>query len=163
MAMPRKMKTPRPPPPIAAAIVAVPMVVTVAIRSPATIEGMASGNSTWRRICAGRHPHRDGRFPHRAIHPENPRQRVAQNRQQRVESERENRRAFSDADQRHEEPEQRETGDCLSDIRDAEDPAARAGPAGQHDRRRQPDRRRRRDRDGYELKVLERERQDFRR
>src|SRR5262249_18813081 len=50
MEMPRKMKTPNPPPPIAAAIVAVPMVATVARRSPATIEGIASGNSTSRRI-----------------------------------------------------------------------------------------------------------------
>src|SRR5207249_3718674 len=50
-ATPRKMKTPNPPPPIAAAIVAVPMVVTAATRIPAKIVGAASGNSTCRSIC----------------------------------------------------------------------------------------------------------------
>src|SRR5579872_5408942 len=49
-AMPLKMNTPNPPPPIAAAIVAVPMVVTVAIRIPAIIVRSASGSSTSRRI-----------------------------------------------------------------------------------------------------------------
>src|ERR1700730_8086728 len=45
-ATPRNMKTPSPPPPIAAAMVAVPMVVTVAIRIPARIVRAASGSST---------------------------------------------------------------------------------------------------------------------
>ena len=44
------MKTPRPPPPIAAAMVAVPIVETVAMRSPAIMEGAASGNSTCQSI-----------------------------------------------------------------------------------------------------------------
>src|SRR5579883_1556245 len=48
-AIPRKMKTPSPPAPIAAAIVAVPMVVTVATRIPARIVRTASGSSTWNR------------------------------------------------------------------------------------------------------------------
>src|SRR5579863_8249031 len=47
-ATPRKMNTPSPPPPIAAAIVAVPMVVTVATRIPANIVGAARGIWTWR-------------------------------------------------------------------------------------------------------------------
>ena len=45
------MKTPSPPPPIAAAIVAVPIVVTVATRIPTKIVGAASGNCTCRSIC----------------------------------------------------------------------------------------------------------------
>src|SRR5438034_3543688 len=49
--IPRKMKTPNPPPPMAAAMVAVPTVATVARRSPATMDGAASGNSTCHRIC----------------------------------------------------------------------------------------------------------------
>src|SRR5579864_3135179 len=49
--IPRKMKTPSPPAPIAAAMVAVPMVVTVAIRTPARIVRMASGSSTCHRTC----------------------------------------------------------------------------------------------------------------
>src|SRR5579863_10099647 len=50
-AIPRKMKTPSPPAPIAAAIVAVPTVVTAAMRRPAMMVGAASGSSTMRRIC----------------------------------------------------------------------------------------------------------------
>jgi hypothetical protein len=51
---PRKMYSPRPPAPIAAAIVAVPTPMTAATRMPATIDGSASGNSTihkrWRDV-----------------------------------------------------------------------------------------------------------------
>src|ERR1700690_2417291 len=54
VAKPRNIKTPNPPAPIAAAIVAGPMVVTVATRTPARIVGAASGNSTstssWRPV-----------------------------------------------------------------------------------------------------------------
>ena len=51
---PRKMYSPRPPAPIAAAIVAVPTPMTVATRMPAMIDGKASGSSTshssWRPV-----------------------------------------------------------------------------------------------------------------
>ena len=50
-AMPRKMKTPRPPPPMAAAMVAVPIVVTAAMRTPAKMVGAARGSSTWKSLC----------------------------------------------------------------------------------------------------------------
>src|SRR5688572_10757559 len=46
VATPRKINTPRPPAPIAAAMVAVPIVVTVAMRMPARIALVASGSST---------------------------------------------------------------------------------------------------------------------
>src|SRR6516165_9337663 len=49
VATPRKMNTPKPPPPIAAAMVAVPTVVTVATRMPAIIVRAAKGNCTCRR------------------------------------------------------------------------------------------------------------------
>src|SRR5215475_4557118 len=52
-ASPRKMKTPNPPPPIAAAIVAVPIVVTVATRIPAMIVREARGSSTSQSTCLG--------------------------------------------------------------------------------------------------------------
>src|SRR4029453_11848604 len=42
------MYSPRPPAPIAAAMVADPTPTTAATRIPATIEGIASGSSTWR-------------------------------------------------------------------------------------------------------------------
>ena len=50
---PRKMYSPRPPAPTAAAIVAVPTPITVATRIPATIDGSASGNSTRRNSWTG--------------------------------------------------------------------------------------------------------------
>src|SRR5580704_5549987 len=50
MANPRKMNSPSPPAPTAAAIVAIPMVKTVATRTPARIVENASGNSTLKRI-----------------------------------------------------------------------------------------------------------------
>ena len=49
MATPRKMRVPRPPPPMAAPMVATPMAMTVATRRPARIAGVASGSSTARR------------------------------------------------------------------------------------------------------------------
>jgi hypothetical protein len=50
---PRKMYSPRPPAPTAAAIVAVPTPITAATRMPATIDGSASGSSTSRKSCDG--------------------------------------------------------------------------------------------------------------
>ena len=50
---PRKMYSPRPPAPTAAAIVAVPTPITVATRMPATIDGSASGSSTRRNSWPG--------------------------------------------------------------------------------------------------------------
>src|SRR6185437_15084971 len=51
LATPRKMSSPNPPAPIAAAIVATPTHVTVAVRSPARITLAAIGNSTLRSRC----------------------------------------------------------------------------------------------------------------
>src|SRR5437867_1838334 len=50
-ASPRKINTPKPPPPIAAAIVAVPIVITVATLTPARIVLAARGSSTSQRSC----------------------------------------------------------------------------------------------------------------
>src|ERR1700678_364373 len=50
MARPRKMNSPRPPAPIAAAIVATPMVSTVEIRMPASMVENERGSSTRQRI-----------------------------------------------------------------------------------------------------------------
>src|SRR5579863_29238 len=51
MASPRKMNSPSPPAPTAAAIVAMPMVHTAAMRIPASSTGKDSGSSTRKRIC----------------------------------------------------------------------------------------------------------------
>ena len=45
------MYVPKPPAPMAAAIVATPTEMTVATRTPARITRAASGNSTCQRIC----------------------------------------------------------------------------------------------------------------
>ena len=47
------MYSPRPPAPTAAAMVAVPIPITVATRMPATMAGRASGSSTIQRSCRG--------------------------------------------------------------------------------------------------------------
>src|ERR1700730_17979314 len=48
---PRKMNTPKPPAPMAAAIVVTPMQSTVATRMPASNTGAANGSSTCQRTC----------------------------------------------------------------------------------------------------------------
>ena len=53
MATPRKMNTPSPPAPMAAAIVATPMAMTAATRTPARITPMESGSCTFQRIWRG--------------------------------------------------------------------------------------------------------------
>src|SRR5262245_932435 len=50
IATPRKINVPRPPAPIAAAIVATPIVITVAVRIPAKITLSPSGNRTFNKI-----------------------------------------------------------------------------------------------------------------
>src|SRR3954447_12813312 len=50
-ATPRKMRTPKPPPPITAAITAVPIFVTTATRIPAMMVGAANGSSIRRSSC----------------------------------------------------------------------------------------------------------------
>ena len=49
--IPRKINTPKPPPPIAAAIVAIPTDMTVATLTPAKITGKARGISTFNNNC----------------------------------------------------------------------------------------------------------------
>jgi hypothetical protein len=54
--MPSMMKAPSPPSPISPVTVTRPMVVTVAMRTPAMITGRASGSSTRRSWLSGRYP-----------------------------------------------------------------------------------------------------------
>ena len=62
MATPRKMKVPRPPAPMAAAMVATPMVMTVAVRMPARMTLSASGKRTRKENLCGGHAHGFGGF-----------------------------------------------------------------------------------------------------
>ena len=61
------MYSPSPPAPIAAAIVAVPTPMTVATRTPAMIDGSASGSSTSAQQLPRRHAHRDAGLDDRRI------------------------------------------------------------------------------------------------
>ena len=51
--MPNNIKSPRPPAPIKAASVAVPMINTIAVRIPAMITGIAIGSSTLVNLLSG--------------------------------------------------------------------------------------------------------------
>ena len=50
------MRSPNPPAPMNAAMVAVPTLITAAVFTPARIVGSASGSSTSRRAAQGRRP-----------------------------------------------------------------------------------------------------------
>ena len=126
--MPRKMNTPSPPAPMAAAMVAVPIVVTVAMRRPAMMVGAASGQFHHAQNLPARHSHRDGGIAHHRIDAENSGDRVAQDRQQRIEHQRDDRGVLPDAADerdRNQKAEQREAGDGLADAGESERPAAR--------------------------------------
>ena len=92
------MSTPRPPAPIAAAIVARPIEITVAMRTPARTTGSASGSSTWPQplpAASFRGPVADS--IDRRIDRQDPGVRVSQDRQERVDDEGGDRGPRSDA------------------------------------------------------------------
>ena len=120
---PRKMYSPSPPAPTAAAIVAVPTPMTVATRMPAMIDGRASGSSTSRQQLPSRHPHRDAGFDDGRVDLPDSGHGRAHDGQQRVDQECDQRRARADAAddrQRQQKSEQREARDGLRDARDSE-------------------------------------------
>src|SRR3954468_19515553 len=109
------MYSPRPPAPMAAAMVADPTPTTAATRTPATIDGSASGSSTWRSSSPSvipiatppsrkkpANPHRAARLADRRVDPAQPGNRGADDRQQAVEDQDHERRPRADtADERH--------------------------------------------------------------
>ena len=159
---PRKMYSPRPPAPIAAAMVAVPTPMTVATRMPATIDGSASGSSHQPQQLARRHAHRDAGLDDRAVEAAQPGDGRADDRQQRVEGQRDERRARPDAAderQRQQESEQRQARDRLRDVRQtSRSGAAQRGPARGEDAGRDADRHRDRGRDEHQHQMLPHER-----
>ena len=86
------MYSPRPPAPIAAAIVAVPTPMTAATRMPATIDGSASGSSTCQSSCRGVMPSAVPASTSDAVDAAQPGDRRPHDRQQRVENQRDERR-----------------------------------------------------------------------
>ncbi len=127
-AMPRKMKTPSPPAPIAAAMVAVPMVVTVG--DPQAGDDRRRGQRQFHHAqdLAASHPHRDRRIAHHRVDAEDSRHGVSQDRQKRVKHQRNDRRVRPDAADerdRDQKTEKRKAGDRLPDAGEAQRPAAR--------------------------------------
>ena len=123
MATPRKMKVPSPPAPMAAAMVATPMVMMVAVRMPARITESASGRRTRQRIWIVGHAHGFGGLQDGGIDAGEADVGVAKDREQRVEDERDDGGARADAaDERNgnEEAEEREAGNRLKNAGDAE-------------------------------------------
>src|SRR4029453_15528933 len=141
------MYSPRPPAPIAAAIVADPTPTTAATRMPATIEGIASGSSTWRsssprgmgialhasamggplhlgeQLPAG-HAHCRTSLANRAVDSLQTCNRGPDNRQQPVEDQHDDRSTGTyAAEQGHgqQKPEHREAGNGLHEVRDADE------------------------------------------
>src|SRR5215208_5060054 len=81
--MPSKIRTPSPPPLMYAPMVAIPMIVTVAMRIPATMIGSASGSSTRKRIWV-RQAHAAGRVYRLRWYGVDARDGVADKDQERV-------------------------------------------------------------------------------
>src|SRR5689334_1043403 len=110
------MYSPRPPAPIAAAIVADPTPTTAATRTPATIDGSANGSSTCRSSCLVVIPIAMPASRTAGSMPRSSRNRGANDRQQPVQNQHHQRRAGADAaDERHrqEEAEHREARNGL--------------------------------------------------
>ena len=62
------MRSPKPPAPMNAAIVAVPTLITAAVLTPAISVGSASGSCTWRKRLARRQAERQRRLRQPARH-----------------------------------------------------------------------------------------------
>ena len=142
MAMPRKMNSPSPPAPMAAAMVATPMVITAATRMPASITGNASGSSTCQQQLARSEAHGDRRLAHWRADAGNPHVGIANHRQQRVESERDDRQTIctsAQPRQRQQQSEERETGNGLHYVGAAQHKRLPLWTARQQDSQRHSD------------------------
>ena len=95
--MPVRIGSPRPPAPISAASVAVPTLMTALVLMPARIAGEASGSSTAQEPRAGGSPSASRRLEQRRRERGEPDVRVAHDRQQAVEEQRDERRRRADA------------------------------------------------------------------
>ena len=130
---------------MAAAMVAVPMVVTVAMRTPARMVGAASGSSTCHSSCRPVIPMAMADSRTAASTPRIPASVLRRMRKQRVEHQRDDRGPLADASDernRDQESEQREAGDGLHHVGEAEQQASAGGAAREQNAERNPDRRR---------------------
>ena len=118
------MYSPRPPAPIAAAIVADPTPTTAATRMPADNRRQRQRQLDVPQQLASGHPHRDAGFADRPSMPLQSRDRGAHDRQQSVEDQHHERRARADAaNERHrqQEAEHRQARHGLDQVRDADE------------------------------------------
>ena len=155
---PRKMYSPRPPAPTAAAIVAVPTPMTAATRMPATIDGSASGSCTCRSNCRGVIPSAVPASTRAPINRSNPGDRRADDWQQCVNDEHRDRDArakAADERQRQQEAEHGQARDRLRHVDEPDEGRAQARPARREDRKRNADRDGRGRRHGHQSEVLE--------
>ena len=154
---PRKMYSPRPPAPIAAAIVAVPTPTTLATRMPGDDRRHRQRQLHHRQQLPRRHAHRDAGFDDRRVDAAQPGGRGPHDRQQGVEGQRHQRRARPDAAderQRQQEPQQRQARDRLRHAgRNQQGLAQPWPPHGQHAGR-HADRDRDAGRDQHQHEVL---------
>ncbi len=151
------MYSPRPPAPIAAAIVTVPTPTTAETRMPATIAGKRQRQLHLPQPLHRRHPHRIRGLEDRRVDRAKAGGGRADDRQQRVQDQRDKRGAGADAAderQRQEEAEEREAGDRLHDARDGGQRAADARPPRGDDAERHADRHSRGRRHEHQRNVL---------
>ncbi len=132
-ATPRKMSSPRPPAPMAAAMVATPTQVTVAVRRPARMTLAPRGSSTLKRRCRGGHAHGAGYVDEGGVDRADAGVGVAHDGEQGVAGEGEDGEAggvLSEPGDGEQEAEEGERGDDLDDVGDGDDgawPSARGG------------------------------------
>ncbi len=146
---PWKTKTPKPPPPISAAMVARPMFCTSTMRMPVRITGKASGNSHRTQALRLGHAHALGGVVGGGRHALEADHGVGDDRQQRIGEQRHHGRRGADAgnadqrgarhvrrhpgERRDQQAEQRDRGDGLDDVEHVQHhrrAAARGGGRG---------------------------------
>ena len=132
-ATPRKMSSPRPPAPMAAAMVATPTQVTVAVRRPARMTRCGHGEFELGEALAVGHAEGVGYVDQRGVDGADAGVGVAQDGKQGVGGERDDGDAggaVAEPGSGQEEAEHRERGDGLQDVGEADDgpgPARRGG------------------------------------
>ena len=129
---------------MAAAIVAIPTEATAATRTPPSRTGIGQRAARRaKRRWQGRHPHPEGRVGDAGVDPLEAEDRVLDDRQERIDHERGERRGLADpaAEGDQEDAEEREAGDRLEDVGQADDRplgAASTGSPGSRAGRRWP-------------------------
>ena len=126
----RRSRSPSPPAPAKNASAARPTVVVTAIRSPAMISGSASGSSTRHSSWRSRQAHAAAGVARLGGHAVQAGDHVAEDDQQRVGDERDQRGRLAAAGERQQQEEDRDARDRVEDAGDLRDRRDRASAAG---------------------------------